>query len=77
MWSKKKEPKIPFVQDLEQMFKHFDSNNVYDFTEKDFDSLKPDDHAFALQMYFIRQFRKTINGYIDQSVENKLSKFKE
>jgi hypothetical protein len=75
--SKKKEPQIPFIQDLDQMFKHFNQNNVYDFTEKDFESLKPDDHAFALQMYFIRQFRNTINVYIEQEVENKLSKFKE
>lgn len=59
------------------MFKHFDQNNVYDFTEKDFESLKPDDHAFALQMYFVRQFRTTINQYIEQSIENKLSTFKE
>jgi hypothetical protein len=28
-------------------------------------------------MYFIRQFRNTINVYIEQEVENKLSKFKE
>ena len=28
-------------------------------------------------MYFIRQFRNSINIYIEQSVENKLSKFKE
>lgn len=71
--TKKKEVRIPFFQDLEKMFKHFDQNNVYDFTEKDFDNLEPDNHAFALQMFFVRQFRTSINLYIDQQVENKIS----
>jgi hypothetical protein len=38
--------------------------------------LKPEDHAYALQMYFIRQFRRTINIYIDQEVQNQFAKLK-
>jgi len=51
---KKTMPKIPFIHDLEKMFKTFEDNGTYDLGEKDFESLEPADHAYALQLFFVR-----------------------
>lgn len=46
--SRKKIESIPMVHELDKLFKHFQEDEGFDFTKKDFDNLKPEDHAYAL-----------------------------
>jgi hypothetical protein len=52
--SRKKTQKIPMLHDLEKMFKHFQDDEAFDMKKDDFDKLTPEDHGYAVQMYFIR-----------------------
>ena len=74
---RKKIPKIPMITDLDKMFQHFQEDPAFDMNEKDFNTLAPDEHGYAVQMYFIRQFRKTLNTYIEKQVHNQVSILKE
>ena len=74
--SRKKIPKIPMITDLDKMFQHFQDDKAFDLNPKDFNTLKPEEHGYAVQMYFIRQFRKTLNVYIDKEVHNQISDLK-
>ena len=47
-----------------------------ELTKKDFEGLSPADHSYGVHLFFIRQFRKTINMYIDKQVEYSYSRLK-
>ena len=47
-----------------------------ELTKKDFEGLSPNDHAYGVHLFFIRQFRRTINTYIDKQVEYSYSRLK-
>lgn len=64
------------IHDLEKMFKHFQDDQVMELTKKDFEGLSPNDHAYGVHLFFIRQFRRTINTYIDKQVEYSYSRLK-
>jgi|TARA_B110001450_G_C17475375_1_gene421964 hypothetical protein len=72
----KKKDQIPMIHDLEKMFKHFSDDQVMDLTKKDFEGLSPADHSYGVHLFFIRQFRKTINQYIEKQIEYSYSRLK-
>ena len=72
----KKKDQIPMIHDLEKMFKHFSDDQVMELTKKDFEGLSPADHSYGVHIFFIRQFRKTINQYIEKQIEYSYSRLK-
>ena len=40
--------------DLENTFKHFQEDRIKELTKKDFEGLGPEEHAYGVQLVFIR-----------------------
>ena len=76
-FQKKEKDKITSFRDLDKMFKFFSDDKFKDFTQKDIDSLGPEEYSYGIQLYFIRQFRRSVNTYIDEAIRKSYFKLKD
>jgi hypothetical protein len=60
--------KVPMTHDLNDFFKLYQNEHFLDITRKDIDLLEPHEHGIAIQLYFIKEFRRSINLYINRCI---------